>query len=256
VLATQCLLQRRPKTLAIEVQGRLRDAVTAKDVILAIIGKIGVAGGTGHVIEYRGSAIEALLDGRAHDRVQHVDRRRRTRRNDRTRRDDVRVSQRAVRLRRRAKRGTAQSSVGASCEPTPVRAYDRVVEIDANELEPMISYGTNPGMVVPITAAVPDHPGDAIHAKSLAYMGLNGGEPLLGKPVQVVFVGSCTNARLSDLEQPHASCAVARSQAEFACSSCPARSRSNAKLKPAAWPRCSPTPARSGENPAARCASA
>jgi len=79
--------------------------------------------------------------------------------------------------------------------------YDRVVEIDASKLEPMITYGTNPGMVVPITAKVPDHPGDTIHAKSLAYMGLQGGDALLGKPVQVVFVGSCTNARLSDLEQ-------------------------------------------------------
>jgi len=79
--------------------------------------------------------------------------------------------------------------------------YDRVVEIDAAKLEPMITYGTNPGMVVPITAKVPDHPSDAIHAKSLAYMSLQGGESLLGKPVQVVFIGSCTNGRLSDLEQ-------------------------------------------------------
>jgi 3-isopropylmalate/(R)-2-methylmalate dehydratase large subunit len=78
--------------------------------------------------------------------------------------------------------------------------FDRTVSLDASALEPMITYGTHPGMVVPISGQVPDRPDDAVHAKSLAYMGLRGGERLAGKPVQVVFVGSCTNARLSDLE--------------------------------------------------------
>jgi 3-isopropylmalate/(R)-2-methylmalate dehydratase large subunit len=200
VLATQCLLQRRPKTLAIEVSGRLREAVTAKDLILAIIGKIGVSGGTGQVIEYRGSAIEALsMDER------------------------MTVCNMSIEAGARAGMIAPDETTFAYLEGRPFapqgdawdRAverwrslrtdtgarYDRVVEIDASKLEPMITYGTNPGMVVPITAAVPDHPSDAIHAKSLSYMGLQGGERLLGKPVQVVFVGSCTNARLSDLEQ-------------------------------------------------------
>src|SRR5688572_10486260 len=200
VLATQCLLQRRPKTLAIEVTGRLRDAVTAKDVILAIIGKIGVSGGTGHVIEYRGPAIAALsMDER------------------------MTVCNMSIEAGARAGmvapdettfaylKGRPYAPRGADWDRAVERwrdlrtdagaRYDRVVEIDAGKLEPMITYGTNPGMSVPITANVPDHPSDAIHAKSLSYMGLHGGESLLGKPVQVVFVGSCTNGRLSDLEQ-------------------------------------------------------
>ena len=82
----------------------------------------------------------------------------------------------------------------------PGAKFNRVVEIDASSLEPMITYGTHPGMVVPITGSVPERANDAVHAKSLAYMGLNSGEKLIGKPIQVVFVGSCTNARLSDLE--------------------------------------------------------
>ena len=200
VLATQCLLQRRPKTLAIEVSGQLRDAVTAKDVILAIIGRIGVSGGTGHVVEYRGSAIEALsmdermtvcnmsIEGGARAGMIAPDETTFTYLKGRPFAPQGAAWDRAIE-RWRNLRSDARAS------------YDRVVEIDANELEPMITYGTNPGMVVPITGVVPDHPGDAIHAKSLSYMGLHGGEPLLGKPVQVVFVGSCTNARLSDLEQ-------------------------------------------------------
>jgi 3-isopropylmalate/(R)-2-methylmalate dehydratase large subunit len=200
VLATQCLLQRRPKTLAIEVKGKLRDAVTAKDLILAIIGRIGVSGGTGHVIEYRGSGIEALsMDERmtvcnmsieAGARAGMIAPDATTFAYLKGRRFAPRDQEwdRAVERWR-----TLRSDDGAR--------YDQVIEIDASKLEPMITYGTNPGMVVPVTANVPDHPGDAIHMKSLAYMGLQGGEPLLGKPVQVVFVGSCTNARLSDLEQ-------------------------------------------------------
>jgi len=200
VLATQCLLQRRPKTLAIEVSGRLRDAVTAKDLILAIIGRIGVSGGTSHVIEYRGSAIEALsMDERMTVCNMSIE-------------GGARAGMIApdattfayLEGRPFAPRGDAWERAlerWRSLRSDDGARYDRVVEIDASRLEPMITYGTNPGMVVPITAPVPDHPSDAVHAKSLAYMGLKGGEQLLGKPVQVVFVGSCTNARLSDLEQ-------------------------------------------------------
>ena len=93
VLATQCLLQSRPKTLAVTVEGQLRPGVTAKDIVLAIIARLGIGGGTGHVIEYRGSAIRGAVDGRADDRLQHVDRGGRARRHDRPRRDDVRVPQ-------------------------------------------------------------------------------------------------------------------------------------------------------------------
>jgi 3-isopropylmalate/(R)-2-methylmalate dehydratase large subunit len=200
VLATQCLLQRRPKTLAIEVSGKLREAITAKDLILAIIGKIGVSGGTGHVIEYRGSAIEALsMDERmtvCNMSIEAGARAGMIAPDDRT--------FEYLKGRRFAPQGAAweraveawrglRSDAGAK--------YDRTVQIDAGSLEPMITYGTHPGMVVPISATVPNRPDDAVHAKSLAYMGLTGGEPLAGKAVQVVFVGSCTNGRLSDLEQ-------------------------------------------------------
>ncbi len=200
VLATQCLLQRRPKTLAIEVSGRQRDAVTAKDLILAIIGKIGVSGGTGHVIEYRGTAIEALsMDERMTVCNMSIEAGARA---GMIAPDDTTFAY--LQGRPLAPRGDAWDRAverWRNLRTDSGARYHRSVEIAADGLEPMITYGTNPGMVVPITAPVPDHPDDAIHAKSLAYMGLQGGEPLLGKPVQVVFVGSCTNARLSDLQQ-------------------------------------------------------
>ena len=199
VLATQCLLQRRPKTLAINVNGKLANGVTAKDLILAIIGKIGVSGGTGYVIEYRGSAIEALsMDERMTVCNMSIEAGARAGMiaPDQTTFDYLKG-------RRFAPQGEEWDKAVArwsELKSDPGAKFDREVDLDANEIEPMITYGTHPGMVVPITGAVPDRKGDPVFDKSLAYMGLTGGEKLIGKPIQVVFVGSCTNARLSDLE--------------------------------------------------------
>jgi 3-isopropylmalate/(R)-2-methylmalate dehydratase large subunit len=199
VLATQCLLQRKPKTFAINVEGRLPAGVTAKDLILAIIGKVGVSGGTGHVFEYRGEGIRALSmeermtvcnmsieagaragliapDGITYDYLKGRPR-------APAGRDWDAAFERWTRL---------ESDAGA--------AFDRSVDIDAGAIEPMITYGTNPGMVVPISGAIPDSAGDAVADKALGYMGFHGGDAMLGKPVNTVFIGSCTNGRLTDLQ--------------------------------------------------------
>ena len=198
VLATQCLLQRKARTFSIDVSGTLRSGVTAKDLILAIIGKIGVSGGTGHVIEYRGETIRALdMDGR------------------------MTVCNMSIEAGARAGmiapdettyaylRGRPRAPQGADWEraverwrqlPTDTGArFDKEVAIDGSSIEPMITYGTHPGMVVPISGAIPIRTGDAVFAKSLAYMGLEAGAPIKDQVVNVVFVGSCTNGRLSDL---------------------------------------------------------
>src|SRR5512138_1395366 len=199
VLATQCLLQRRPKTLAINVQGRLQEGVTAKDLILAIIGKIGVSGGTGHVIEYRGSAIEALsMDERMTVCNMSIEAGARA---GMIAPDET--TYRYLKGRRFAPQGAEWDRAverWSTLRTDPGAQFDREVDIDASTLEPMITYGTHPGMVVPISGAVPNPANDPVHAKSLAYMGLSGGERLEGKAINVVFIGSCTNARLSDLE--------------------------------------------------------
>jgi len=199
VLATQCLLQRRPRTFAINVHGRLQGGVTAKDLILAIIGKIGVGGGTGHVIEYRGPAIEALsmeermtvcnmsIEAGARAGMIAPDE----------------TTYRYLEGRPYAPKGEDWDRAlerWRALRSDPGAKFDREVDIDASSVEPMITYGTNPGMVIPIHGVVPDANGDPVHAKALSYMGLNGGERLEGKPINVVFIGSCTNARLSDLE--------------------------------------------------------
>jgi 3-isopropylmalate/(R)-2-methylmalate dehydratase large subunit len=199
VLTTQCLLQRRPKTLAIEVAGRLSPGVTAKDLVLAIIGRIGVNGGTGHVLEYRGPAIDALsMDERMTICNMSIEAGARA---GMVAPDETTFAY--LKGRPLVPHGDAWDRAVAdwrTLRTDPGGIYDKTVQLDAGAIEPMITYGTNPGMVAPISGRVPERPGDTVFARSLAYMGLQPGEPLRDRPVQVVFIGSCTNARLSDLE--------------------------------------------------------
>jgi 3-isopropylmalate/(R)-2-methylmalate dehydratase large subunit len=198
VLATQCLLQRKPRTFAIDVSGALRPGVTAKDLILAIIGKIGVAGGTGHVIEYRGEAIRAL-DMEQRMTVCNM---------------SIEAGARAgmiapdettyayLKGRPRAPQGGDWDRALEGWRQLPGDAgarFDKETALDAASIEPMITYGTHPGMVIPVSGAIPTRQGDAAFDRSLSYMGLEAGAPLRDRPVDVVFLGSCTNARLSDL---------------------------------------------------------
>jgi 3-isopropylmalate/(R)-2-methylmalate dehydratase large subunit len=199
VLATQCLLQRKPKTLAIEVANRLAPGVSAKDLVLAIIGRIGVNGGTGHVIEYRGTGIASLsMDERMTVCNMSIEAGARA---GMVAPDPTTFAY--LKGRPRAPQGDAWERAVAdwhSLHSDAGARFDTVVELDAAAVEPMITYGTHPGMVAPISGRVPERSGDAVFARSLEYMGLTPGEPLRDRPVQVVFVGSCTNARLSDLE--------------------------------------------------------
>jgi 3-isopropylmalate/(R)-2-methylmalate dehydratase large subunit len=199
VLATQCLLQRRPKTLAINVDGKLPEGVTAKDLILAVIGKIGVSGGTGQVIEYRGSAIEALsMDGRMTVCNMSIEAGARA---GMIAPDETTFAY--LQGRPKAPQGAAWAKAvteWSKLRSDPGAKFDREVHLNGNDLVPMITYGTHPGMVMPIDGRVPNQTDDAVFMKSLAYMGLQPNEQLLGKPIQVAFIGSCTNARLSDLQ--------------------------------------------------------
>jgi 3-isopropylmalate/(R)-2-methylmalate dehydratase large subunit len=198
VLATQCLLQRRPRTLAIEVGGRLVAGISAKDLILGIIGKIGVAGGSGHVIEYRGSAIEALsMDQRMTVCNMSIEAGARA---GLVAPDDTTFAYLADKPR--APKGAAWQCAlddWRQLRTDPGARFDRTVMLDGSAIEPMITYGTNPGMVIPIGQNIPVRPDDPVHARALAYMGFNAGEPIQNQPINVVFVGSCTNGRLDDL---------------------------------------------------------
>jgi len=199
VLATQCLLQRKPKTFAINVTNELPRGVTAKDLILAIIGKIGVSGGTGHVLEFRGPAIARLsMDERMTICNMSIEAGARA---GMIAPDETTFEY--LRNTPRAPKGAAWDAAVArwSKLPTdPGAKFDRSIDIDAASLEPMVTYGTHPGMVAPITGSVPTQ-GDAVFAKALKYMGLTAGEPIRNVPVNNVFVGSCTNGRLSDLRK-------------------------------------------------------
>ena len=198
VFATQCLLQRRAKTMAINVSGRLRPGVTAKDLVLAIIGRIGVSGGTGYVLEYRGEAIRALsMDERMTLCNMSIEAGARA---GMVAPDEVTFEY--LKGRPRAPQGAAWDAALAdwrSLPTDPGAVFDAEVDLDAATVEPMITYGTHPGMVIPISGSVPTRSNDPVYDKALAYMGLTQGQQIAGQPIDVVFVGSCTNSRLTDL---------------------------------------------------------
>ena len=199
VLATQCLLQRKPKTLLIDTRGTFSPGVGAKDLILAIIGQIGVDGGTGHVIEYRGTPIAAMgMEARMTVCNMSIEAGARA---GMIAPDDTTYEYLANRPR--APKGDDWDAALRRWRHLPSddgAGYDRTVSIDAGALKPMVTFGTNPGMVVPVDEPVPND-GDAAFRKSLEYMRIPAGKPLTESSVDVVFVGSCTNSRLSDLQQ-------------------------------------------------------
>jgi 3-isopropylmalate/(R)-2-methylmalate dehydratase large subunit len=206
VLATQCLLQRRPKTLEVQIDGSLKKGVTAKDIILALIAKIGVGGGTGSVIEYSGSAIRALdMEGRMTVCNMSIEAGARA---GMIAPDDVTFHY----LARRpfAPQGDSWDHATAAWRLLPTdegATFDRTVTLDASKLAPMITYGTHPGMGVAVDEALPSPDGQSEGSrrqaleKALRYMDLQPGKTLLGKKIDVVFVGSCTNGRINDLRQ-------------------------------------------------------
>jgi 3-isopropylmalate/(R)-2-methylmalate dehydratase large subunit len=206
VLATQCLLQYRPKTFQINFNGKLPRGVTSKDMILYLISVIGVGGGTGHVIEYAGDAVKSLsmeermtlcnmsIEGGARAGMIAPDE----------------TTFEYLAGREFAPKGSAWEAAvkrWKTLPGDPGASFDKTLSVDVSRLEPMITYGTNPGMGVPITSVVPEPDRErepsrkAALEKALQYMNLPPGGPLLGHPIDVVFLGSCTNSRLFDLRQ-------------------------------------------------------
>ena len=204
VLATQCLLQAKSKTYEIRVDGTLKPGVTAKDIILAVIARIGIGGGTECVFEYTGSAIRALsmeermtvcnmsIEGGARAGLVAP--------------DDT--TYQYIAGREFAPKGADWDAAVARWKTLPTdegAKYSKQLTLDAAALEPMVTFGTNPGMGIPISAAIPDpaNVSDPIEKsdliKALKYMDLAPGKPLAGQPINVVFIGSCTNSRISDL---------------------------------------------------------
>src|SRR5579863_1575096 len=202
VLATQCLPQRKPKTMLIQVSGKLSEGVSAKDLALGIIGKIGTDGATGHVIEYAGDAVRALsMEGRMTLCNMSIEGGARA---GMVAPDETTFAY--IKGKRFAPAGREWGEAVARWRTlmTDNRAkYDKVAEIDAAELAPFVTWGTNPGMVVPVTSKVPDLPrngSDRANAeRMLQYMGLEPGTAIEKIKIDRVFIGSCTNSRLEDL---------------------------------------------------------
>jgi 3-isopropylmalate/(R)-2-methylmalate dehydratase large subunit len=204
VLATQCLLQRRPKTMKVEVEGELSPGVTAKDIILALIAKIGVGGGTGHVIEYTGSAIRALgMEARMTVCNMSIEAGARA---GLIAPDETTFEY--LKGREAAPSGDAWDRAVAYWSSLPSdegASYDTTVRLDASALRPMITWGTNPGLGMPVDGRIPSpdsmsDPNERItYERALRYMGLEAGKPIVGQPINTVFIGSCTNSRITDL---------------------------------------------------------
>ena len=204
VLATQCLLQRKPNTYEVQVKGTLPKGVSAKDIILALIARIGVGGGTGHVLEYTGEAIRGLsmeqrmticnmsIEGGARAGMIAPD-------------DTTFEYLHGREFAPKAEEWDKAISKWRALPTDDGATYDKSITLNAADLEPMITYGTNPGMGMKITDRVPtvesfsDASQKAAFEKAIAYMGLQPGQSLIGQKVDVVFIGSCTNSRISDL---------------------------------------------------------
>lgn len=204
VLATQCLIQNKPETFQVRVDGTLQKGVSAKDIILALIAKIGIGGATGYVLEYTGSGIRGLtMDERMTICNMSIEAGARA---GMIAPDDTTFE--FIAGREFAPHGEDWEHALSAWRQLPTdkgACHDRSVTLDASMLEPMITYGTNPGMGMRITERVPnpalaqDMTERQNLEKALEYMALKPGQSLLGKPVDVVFIGSCTNGRISDL---------------------------------------------------------
>ena len=199
VLATQCLLQRKPKTLAVNLHGHLNNGVSAKDIILKVIGEIGVDGGTGHVIEYRGDTVSSLsLEQRMTICNMSIEAGAKA---GMFAPDDATFEY--LKDKPFSPKGTDWDKYVArwfELKSDDNAVFDKEVNIDVGSLEPMITFGTNPGMVMPINGEIPDHKGSDSFRQALNYMQVESGQTLLNHPIDVVFIGSCTNSRLSDLQ--------------------------------------------------------
>jgi 3-isopropylmalate/(R)-2-methylmalate dehydratase large subunit len=204
VLATQCLSQYVSKTMQIAISGKRHQGVSAKDIILAIIGKIGIAGGTGHVVEYSGEAIRALsMDGRMTVCNMSIEGGARA---GMIAPDDTTFTYMEGRpFVPRGKDFQEAVERWKAITTDPGAEFDETVTLDASQLAPQVTWGTNPGMVASVTDRVPDPASfpnldqQKAATRALEYMGLKPGTPLMDIPVDRVFIGSCTNSRLNDL---------------------------------------------------------
>lgn len=202
VLASQCILQSRPKTMRITVDGQLSKGVTAKDVALYIISQVSTSGATGYFVEYAGEAIRSLtMEGRLTLCNLSIES---GARGGMIAPDEVTFDY--IQGREKAPKGAQWEAALAhwkTLKSAHDAVFDKEVTFRAEEIEPMITYGTNPGMGIGITQNIPTmesqpEAGRASYAKSLAYMGFEAGQPMLGKKIDYVFIGSCTNGRIED----------------------------------------------------------